>query len=284
MHKLPLLPFYIGYCPKVDPSQINWEKIKQAGRENKCAVIRFDCPDVIANSGDTFDSSYLNNWSGQSLVLSPRNTFSKHTILLDLAKSEEELLAGMKPKTRYNVRYTAKKGIKVKEESDQTGLENFIKLQRQTATRQKFHLHSDDYYRKVWQVLHPAGMAYILTAYHQDNPEPLVSWMLFNYQGVLYYPYGGSSTYHRNLFPSEAVMWAAIKLGQRLNCRVFDMWGATPDKNDPWWGFTKFKLGFGGKMVEFSDSYDLVLNPLVYRLFVWGYRLFWRVLSLRTRL
>lgn len=282
LHPLPKLPYHIGYCPKVDPEQIDWTAIKKAGRENRCFAIRFDCPNVIkTDSKPSFENSLKLGFENRpGLIKAPRNTFAKQTLLLDLTKSEEELLAGMKSKTRYNLRYAQRHGIWVKEESNEEGVEHFIKLQAETTQRQGFFVHPDSYYRQVWETLAPHGMVKIITAYHQNDPEPLVSWMLFIYEGVLYYPYGGSSTKHRSLFPSNLVMWEAIKLGQRLDCHTFDLWGATPDQDDPWWGFTRFKLGFGAEMVEFIDSYDLVLNPLLYWLFVAGYWLFWKYMDL----
>lgn len=317
LHKLPLLPYYIGYCPKVDPSKIDWEEIKQAGKQHNCVAIRFDCPNVIKGvdisvgmlQDHTFSSSGCMGCPSSSacssgdvppsqpegsqqafplwrsdLVPSPRNTFATHTIFLDISQTEDELLAGMSSKTRYNVRYAEKHSIRVAEESNQKGLENFLKLQRQTATRQGFYIHPDSYYRKVWETLHPENMVHILTAYSRGDSEPVVSWMLFSYKGVLYYPYGGSSLKHRNLFPSQAVMWAAIKLGKRFGCTLFDMWGATSDKKDEWWGFTRFKLGFGGELVEFEDSMDLVINKPIYKAFVFSYKMFWKLVDLKKSL
>ncbi len=62
------------------------------------------------------------------------------------------------------------------------------------------------------------------------------------------------------------------------------MWGALsldPDKNDPWFGFHRFKEGYGGKLVEYIGSYDYVLNPLFYRLYNVGDSIRWKILHLR---
>jgi len=61
---------------------------------------------------------------------------------------------------------------------------------------------------------------------------------------------------------------------------LFDMWGATNNEKDPWWGFTRFKLGYGGELVKYVDSYDLVLNKPVYYLFNLAYKVFWFVVKL----
>ena len=70
--------------------------------------------------------------------------------------------------------------------------------------------------------------------------------------------------------PSNLMMWEAIRFGQRHGAKLFDMWGALgpdPKPSDPWYGFHKFKEGYGPELVEFIGSFDLVINPAVYRLY-----------------
>ena len=282
LHKIPLVPYYIGYCPKVNPKEIDWEEIKKAGKEHRCAAIRFDCPNVLKQPPTAqippVSSTFLTPPNGVTICHAPRNTFAKHSVFLDITPSEEELLARMKPKTRYNIRYAKRHSITIEEKTDQEGLEIFLKLQRETAQRQGFLIHSNGYYHSLFETLKTRNMVHILIADAKDAnaKNPLAAYMFFNYQKVLYYPYGGSSKEKRNLFPSNLLMWEAIRLGKKLGCRLFDMWGAVADENDPWWGFTRFKLGYGGELVEFIDSYDLVLNPLIYHPFNLAYGAFWK--------
>jgi len=274
LHKIPFTPHYIGYCPKVNPEKIDWEGLRQAGKENRCAAIRFDCPNVIKVRQGKGELPNPEEILKQHCQRAPRNTFAKHTIFLDLTPDEETLLARMKPKTRYNIHYAERHGITVEENTDEEGLNIFLKLQRETAQRQKFLIHSDSYFRTLLETLKTHRMIHILIAKHRG--ESLAAYLLLNHQGVLYYPYGGSYTEKRNLFPSNLLMWEAVRLGKTLGCKLFDMWGATTDKKDPWWGFTRFKLGYGGELVEFIDSYDLVLNPLIYQTFNLAYGGFWK--------
>ena len=44
-----------------------------------------------------------------------------------------------------------------------------------------------------------------------------------------------------------------IRFGKAQNCKMFDMWGSLgpePDKNDPWYGFHRFKKGYGGELLN----------------------------------
>jgi len=283
VHQLPtpLSRVKIGYCPKVNPSKIKWKKLIDFAEEKRLCAIRFDVPNIIKDSELARKAEKI---FGRFCVKSPKNTFATRTIILDITKPKDILLAQMNSKTRYNIRLAQRKGVSVRVENNAKALEIFIKLQKETASKQNFYIHSDDYYRKAWEALFPKKMVHILIAFFEG--EPLVAWFLVNYKRVLYYPYGGSSHKHRKVMASNLIMWESILLGKKMGCKLFDMWGTgnPNNKNDPWSGFTKFKLGYGGKIVEFIDSYDLVINPLAYRVFNSVYTWGWRLLKIKSRI
>jgi lipid II:glycine glycyltransferase (peptidoglycan interpeptide bridge formation enzyme) len=187
----------------------------------------------------------------------------------------------MHSKHRYNLGLAQRKGVSVKRAETLEDFEVFYKLLADTAVRQKYYIHPKSYYQKIWEILHPAGICHILTASYEN--EALASWMLFTYDGVLYYPYGGSSEKNKNVFASTLVAWEAIKLGKEKGCEVFDMWGAAEDPEntkDPWYGFTNFKLKFGGEFVEYINSYDFVVNKILYNFFNLAQTIRWNILRL----
>ena len=174
----------------------------------------------------------------------------------------------MHPKTRYNIRLAQKHGVKVEEHTDDQAFEIYLKLYFETTKRQNYHGHNEHYHRKVWQTLKAVEMARLLIAFYKG--KPLTAWMLLNFQDTLYYPYGGSSKTHPEVMANNLVAWQALKLGKKLGLKKFDMWGALgpdADPEDPWFGFHKFKQGYGGHLVEYIGTYDLVFNWPVYMLF-----------------
>ena len=173
----------------------------------------------------------------------------------------------MKPKTRYNIKLAQKKGVVVREESTEKGFEIFSQLYFETCKRQKYHGHTPEYHRIIWNQL-KNSIGHILIAYYEDTP--LAAYELFYFQKRFYYPYGGTSILHRNVMAANLLMWEAIRLGKNLGADTFDMWGALPpgtSENHSWGGFTKFKEGYGGNFIEFTGSYDLVVNPTQYSLY-----------------
>jgi len=74
----------------------------------------------------------------------------KNTVVLDLKPSEEELLAGMKQKTRYNIRLAEKKAVKLRI-GTQKDLEMLYRTYAETSIRDGFVIRDADYYQTVWR-------------------------------------------------------------------------------------------------------------------------------------
>lgn len=276
-HHIPMTDKYFAYCPKVDPNLINFSKLHKSLIENNCISANFDVPNVIKGTHDAEHA--LDIFHKNKCVKAPRDQFAKSNIILDLTKSDEQLLSSMHSKHRYNLRYAQRNSVVVREAETQKDFDIFYEMFNDTAIRQKYYVRPKGYYQKIWDLFRPSNMAHILIGEYQG--VPLAGWMLFVYENILYYPYGGSSEKHKNLFGSTLVAWEAMRLGKRLNCHTFDMWGAGDDVNDtsdPWWGFTNFKIKFGGNYVKYMDSYDFVVNEPIYRMFSVANDLRWKVL------
>lgn len=260
LHKIPFTNEFVGYLPKGPmPDKTLAQALKKIGKENNCAFIKIE-PNVEVTSNKLQVTSNFKR--------SPKPLFTKYNFVLDLTKSEDQLLKDMHSKTRYNIKVAQKRGVKVEERTDDEAFEIYLKLYFDTTKRQGYHGHNKDYHKKVWDTFKDAGMAHLLIA--SFNGEPLTAWMLLNFKDTLYYPYGGSSKSHPEVMANNLVAWEAIKLGKKLGLKYFDMWGAlgpNADPKDPWFGFHKFKMGYGGKLTEYLETYDLVFNWPVYLAF-----------------
>jgi lipid II:glycine glycyltransferase (peptidoglycan interpeptide bridge formation enzyme) len=274
IHKIPHSKLKIGYLPRSKmPDNQTLEKLYQFGKENNLIFIKIE-PYEANSKLKTQNSKPSQTWSeviNKKLVISKHPLFPSWTQIVDLSKSEDELLKSFHPKTRYNIRLAQKKGVVVKEESNENGFKIFAKLYFDTCRRQKYHGHDLNYHKIVWENLKD-NIAHILIAYYQD--EPLAAYQIWIYDKIGYYTYGGSSEKYRNLMGANLLMWEAIKLAKKLGAKTFDMWGSLPpdyNQNHPWAGFTRFKSGYGTKFVEMIGSYDLVINPLLYKIYSFIY-------------
>lgn len=258
LHLIPFSKQFVGYLPKGPlPDKTLLEALNQISQQENTAFIKLE-PNVLSDTPlYTIPPSFLP---------SPKPMFTKYNFLLDLTPSEQQLLANMSSKTRYNIRLAEKKGVTTEIRTDDKAFEIFLKMHFETTQRQGFNSHNLEYHRKYWQILKKADMARIAIAFY--HKKPLSAWMLFNFKDTLYYPYGASSTEHKDVMANNLVAWAAIKEGKRLGLKIFDMWGAAhspnPDPSDPYYGFHKFKSGYGAKLVEYLGTFDLVFNDPLY--------------------
>lgn len=279
IHYVPLLGIKVAYLPKGPKlNKETLEGISEACHSHGCAFIKLE-PNVEARS-DKETEDILKNYPGVVKALHP--LFTKYTFYLDLTRSEDELLAQMKEKTRYNVHLAQKKGVTVQEENTAEAFNNYLSLLQETAKRDKFFAHDQNYHQKMWEMLQPAGIAHLFTAKYEG--QTLVAWILFVWKNFLYYSYGSSSSQHREVMASNLMYFEACKLGQKMGLTTFDLWGAlgpNPNPSDPFYGFHRFKEGYGPRLVEFVGSYDLVLNKPMYDIFHQVDNLRWKLLKLR---
>lgn len=284
IHKVPKTKFTIGYLPKGKaPTQELLSELKKIGRENNCIFIQLE-PNV------TSDTKPIGR---KELFPSFHPLFTKYTFVLDISPSEDELLKKFHPKTRYNIKVAQKHNVTVTEEISESAFKEYLRLTEETTRRQQFFAHTPSYHKLMWETLGKKtnGLsAHLLTATYKpegQKKETLASWILFVFKDYLYYPYGASSSKHRNVMASNLIMWEAIKLGKKLGLSYFDMWGAlgeNPDSKDPWYGFHKFKEGYGATHTEFVGSFDLVINPIMYQLYKIADKGRWAFLRVKKRL
>ena len=265
IHSIPYTNFKIGYFPKGgDITQKMLNDLLEIGKDNNCIFIQIE-PNV--------EKEKAKKYSFKNLFPSAHPIFTKYNFVLDLTKSEEELLKNMNQKTRYNIRLAQKKGVEIVEDNSDKAFEEYLKLIHQTTQRQKFYAHGEKYHRLMWETLKKQNKdndfsIHLFKAVY--NNEILAAWVLFVLDNTLYYPYGASSTKYREVMASNLMMWEAIKFGKSLNLKNFDMWGAlgpNPNVKDPWYGFRRFKEGYGARLVEYVGSFDFVINNNLYSVY-----------------
>ncbi len=291
IHPIPHTPWTIGYLPKGTlPTPEIIEELGKIGKSYNCIFIQLE-PNIEINTPESLLFEKLFKQTPH-LYPSAHPLFTKNTFILDITKTEEELLKNMHPKTRYNIRVAQKHQVVIKEEGSQEAFSTYWKLMKETTTRQNFYAHTQKYHEHMWQTLHSnntTGLkAYLLIAYYTDETEkkaiPLATWILFTFHKTLYYPYGASSNLYRNVMASNLIMWEAILFGKKLGMEQFDMWGSLgqdPDPRDPWYGFHRLKSGYGPRLAEFVGSYDLVINPFLYQAYKAADKLRWFILKFK---
>lgn len=283
-HKVPILDRYVGYFPKGDtPDGDQMAALLQLAEKYRAISIKLE-PNVkkpLENKSEDEPSvKFLHKFQ----VEEGRPLFTRYTFELDLTKSEDELLALQSSKTRYNLNLAKKKGVEIIEDTTANGLEDYLQILAETTKRQGFYAHTPEYFRQLFETLKDGKMMHIFKAVYEG--KTLVVWIVFVFNGKLYYPYGASSGEHREVMASNLMMWEVIRFGQAQGCTSFDMWGSLgpePDPKSPWFGFHRFKKGYGGELVEFIGTYDLVHDYPAYKLYTLAEDLRWKFLRFKKK-
>jgi lipid II:glycine glycyltransferase (peptidoglycan interpeptide bridge formation enzyme) len=192
------------------------------------------------------------------------------TRVLDLHKAESELLAEMHSKTRYNIRVAEKNGVTVRVGDRPEDLEAFLRLTKETSTRDAFTPLSDAYLRATYETLAPQGMIQLRLA--QYGEQVLAANMEVVYGDTLTYLHGASSSQERQRMAPYALQWDAIRSGKLQGKAYYDFWGCNPALTsnyyykERWEGISRFKQGWGGELREFIGTWDLPVNRLLYLL------------------
>ena len=208
----------------------------------------------------------------------------KNTLLIDLHPTEDELLARMKQKTRYNIRLAEKKGV-VLRVGTLSDLPMLYKMYAETSVRDGFVIRDESYYKTVWQMFmslkvdrltgsqvptfEPLNLPTCEPIIAEVGGEPVAAIFVFYFAGRAYYVYGMSRNLHREKMPTYLLQWEAMKRAKAKGCTVYDLWGAPEvfDESDSMWGVYRFKDGLGGRVVRTLGAYDFVPSPLWYKMY-----------------
>ncbi len=188
-------------------------------------------------------------WRYSSTQVQFRNTM--HT---DLRRSDEALLAAMKPKTRYNVRLAEKRGVRVRVVAPigNADARLLYAMYAETARRDGFAIREAAYYADVWRTMD--SVAFIA----ECEGQALAGLVLLRFGDRAWYFYGMSRSVGREHMPNYLLQWVAMRWARDQGCNVYDWWGAPDvrDERDPLWGVYRFKEGFGARFVEGLGAWD----------------------------
>jgi peptidoglycan pentaglycine glycine transferase (the first glycine) len=201
---------------------------------------------------------------------SPESIQFRNTMILDIAPSNDEILAAMKQKTRYNVRLAGRRGVEVRRGGiDDLGL--LYKMYAETSVRDGFVIRNPDYYHKVWGHFIRHDMAQPLIA--EVAGDPVAAVIPFRFGKRAWYLYGMSADRHREKMPNYLLQWEAIDWAKDHGCTRYDLWGAPDvfDRSDPMWGVYRFKLGFHAEVLRTIGPWDFAPSR-------WSYAAYHRLL------
>lgn len=189
------------------------------------------------------------------------------TFLVDLTQTEDQLLKNMKQKTRYNIGLARKKNVTIQWSRNLADIPCFYKLLCETSRRQRIAIHKLQHYKNILSIFGEKNAAALCIAYYKD--KPIAANMVIFYGDTAKYLHGGTDHKHHNLMAPYLLQWETMREARKRGLRSYDLGGSavTRGKIKKWSGITRFKEGFGGKLVDMGETYDAVFSRLWYSLY-----------------
>lgn len=265
--KLPL-GFTVAYIPKGpvgEDWQSLWPEVDAVCRKNRAIFLKIE-PDGWENQSNEWAERFAN-------FLPSEPVQPRRTVEVSLEGGEEDWLARMKQKTRYNIRLAEKKEVVIRLSNDITA---FYQLMQTTGERDNFGVHSLAYYQKAFDLFAENDSCALLHA--EFSGQLLAGLMVFAQGSRAWYFYGASSNLERNRMPAYLLQFEAMRWAAARGCMIYDMWGI-PDvdeeqleqqfsgRGDGLWGVYRFKRGFGGEVRRSVGAWDKIYQPALYRLY-----------------
>ena len=183
-------------------------------------------------------------------------------------RSVDDVFAGFNQLWRRNVRKAEKLGVTV-ERADRDGLELFHPIYVETAARDGFVPRGLPYFQRMWDAMSAEDPDRIRLYLARHDGAVLAGTTMVTVGDHAWYSYGASADIGREVRPSNAIQWQMIKDAIADGDSVYDLRGIsdTLDESDPLFGLIRFKLGTGGRAVEYVGEWDYALRPTLAKAF-----------------
>ncbi len=196
---------------------------------------------------DTIDFEVPTGW-----IRAKNRVLPARTVILDLHKTENDLLTDMVKKTRQYIRKSAAEAIIIKQVRGRGELEKCLAVYRQTSERAQFGLHGDQYYYDVFNIL--GDHSPVFAAYVDDEPIAFL-WLAVS-ADTAFELYGGMNDLGQQLRANYALKWYAIRKTKEWGLSRYDFGGLIGD------GVTTFKKSWTTDETELAGTFDKPLSPM----------------------
>lgn len=184
--------------------------------------------------------------------------------VLDLRKSEEEILAGMRQRLRRALRKGEKAGIEIEKSTDPERIKEFYQIELETAKRHGFVEFSESFLEKQFRAFAKNNEAVLYIAKHEG--EVLAENFMIFYGNEASYHYGVSSELGTKLSGAPLLHMAAMRDARERGIERYSFWGIVGE-DETWhrfYGVSQFKRGFGVDELKYTPAHDLILKPAHY--------------------
>lgn len=235
-----------------------FDDIKEQGRRYNCAFVRVRPQLELSKKS-------LDLMQKLGLKRAPMYLSVEYAGILDLTKSEEEILVGASQGFRRKLRKAEKNEIEISAETSDEAIKDFCKLEKLHAERQKYVAFSGDFLRKQFEAFRDNNEVIIYTA-KKDGEILAQNFMIF-YGPEASYHYGVSSALGTKYSAAPLLHMEAMREARKRGCIRYNLWGIVEpnETSHRFYGVSEFKRSFGCEELRYTPAHDLILKPLVYQ-------------------
>ena len=230
------------------------QKVRTLAREQKSIFVK-----VEPQSDVVTELIYRRGFRKANKKIQPQRT-----IVINLKKSIDELSGNLHQKTRYNIKLASKKELDFTESHD---IKSFWRLLKKTSEIDKFNTHSEGYYESLLEFFKEGKDIKTKLVMISHDGKAIAGALLLFFENTVYYLHGAMDRKYKNLMAPYMMHWEIIMWVKSKGYEFYDLWGIDAQK---WPGVTRFKLGWGGRLIEYPGSFDMPISGFwyfVYRLF-----------------
>ena len=231
--------------------------IKKIGKQEKCVFIRVRPQLELSEKSMTLMKSL-------GLKKAPMYLSVEYAGILDLSKTEEEILAGASQGFRRKLRKAEKNNIEITADAGPESIKEFCKLEKKHAERQKYVAFSSDFLKKQFEAFAKNNEVLIYTA--KKDGEILAQNFIIFYGPEASYHYGVSSELGTKYSAAPLLHLEAMREARKRGMIRYNLWGIVgkDETNHRFYGVSEFKRSFGCEELKYTPANDMILQPLKY--------------------
>jgi len=269
---IPRGPLFVNM--EASTRKVVLDDLQEYARTKKAVFIKMD-PEIIIYEGMPGEADEGTNQAGIAFQedLKKRKWFFssdqiqfRNTVVINLEPPEEDLLAAMKQKTRYNIRLAERRGVSIRQ-AHPADFSLLYDMYLETSLRDGFIIREREYYLDVWELFTSHAMAQAFIA--EAEGEAVAGLFLFFVGKQAWYFYGMSTDRYKEKMPNYLLQWEAMRFAKNRGVISYDLWGA-PDAFEPsdrLWGVFRFKQGLGGTVQRTIGAWDYSPRKFLYFLY-----------------
>ena len=245
-----------GKKPLVDAV---FDDMKLEGKRLRCVFVRLR-PQLELSSNS------LKLMRDHHFQKAPMYLSVEYAGILDLTKSEEEILKHASQGFRRKLRKAAKNDIALETTQDPQIIDDYYALELKHAERQGYVPFTKSFLGKQFKAFFDNDEAIMYIA-KKDGEILAMNFMIF-YGNEASYHYGVSSDLGTKYSAAPLLHMEAMREARNRNIQRYNLWGivGTEETTHRFYGVSEFKRSFGCDELKYTPAHDYVLNSIKYQL------------------